>query len=272
MTISLTDSRALLNDLIHDEISSTLTADGDTDKTTLADSLLAKYPDGWFKDFYISGPFGTADVTEIRKVKSFLSPSGKSTVWSAFATQPVTDDVCTFHRFHPDKKKDALNEALLDAFPDLYAVTRDTSLAGAGNVVYTLPRTETPDRIYYYGSEAARVYYRVYDAAFDVSGDNSIMYANIPTGKTILLIYYLPLTEFTIETSTTELNKYMMKIVAFKAAASLYHKYSATIDAQDAGRFESKAKGWEDDYDKRVKNIALEAIHDELKVDESWMA
>ena len=116
MTKAVTVIRGKLEELIGEEnISGTTSGAGATDKTTAVDASLARYPDDYFKDWYLYTTAGT--TLEERKVRTFASPSGTLTVWEAFGTQVATSKAFTLSRFTKAEKLVAMNRALVDSYP-----------------------------------------------------------------------------------------------------------------------------------------------------------
>lgn len=119
MSKTLTVIRDKLDELTGEEIyGGTTSSAGATDKTTAIDISLARYPDDYFKDFYL---YTTPSSTlEERKVKTFLSPSGTLTVWEAFSAQVATSKTYTLSKFTKAEKLVAINRALVDSYPYFY--------------------------------------------------------------------------------------------------------------------------------------------------------
>jgi len=156
MTISLTNMRTRLNNIVDIPISGTTSADGSTDKLTAIDASLARYPDNYFDNWYL---YPTVAAEE-RSIKSFLSPSGTITVWEAFTAKVEDAKAYTLYRYSNADKLIALNQALYDVYPKFYKRIWDTTLYGQNDYneatnefdkfIYTVPTTftEFPQQIW----------------------------------------------------------------------------------------------------------------------------
>lgn len=120
MSTALTVIRDKLDELTGEEIhGGTTSSGGASDFTTAVDVSLARYPDDYFKDWYLYTTAGASTLEE-RKVKSFLSPSGTLTVWEAFSATVATSKTYTLSRFTKAEKLVAINRALVDSYSYFY--------------------------------------------------------------------------------------------------------------------------------------------------------
>ena len=272
MSISLTDFRAKLNNLLGDIVDGTTTANGDENKKTFIDTQLAAYPDHWFagKTAYLP------DVPEARDVEDSLQPEGVIIVRNAFTSQVLSSVAYELHRFHPDKKKVAINQALYAAYPYLYKRLEDVSLTGTGDsdTEYDVPvafSDRFPDQVWLKTTSSTLISFeRFYDFDFkDVAGSKKF-YADIATTKTILLIGKTWLTQFTNDASTTELTDEQAEVVALKAAANLYRMYSGIINAQDSSRFDELANRRDAEFEELIKRKRMPELY-RLGLDWTWL-
>ena len=256
MSVTLLQAVGALSEVIDDSISGTTDADGNTGKTTLIDSALSKYGDGYFGDpdsnveWWVYLTLG--GTAQLRTIKNSIS-DGVLEVHTAFSGQVVTSTAYTLHRFDRVKKTTAINQALYDCYPWFYKELEDDStLTGTGSSdnEYEVPSafTDFPTRIIIQeldGSEyelgELRDYY--------VKGTN--FYADIDVGDTIVLIGQTYLSQFTNDASTTELSLAQLRVVSLLAASNLYKMLANVVNASDAGRYDALSARLLAEYDKR---------------------
>ena len=120
MSKALTVVRNKLDELTGEEIyGGTTSSGGASDFTTAIDISLARYPDDYFKDWYLYTTAGASTLEE-RRVKTFLSLSGTLTVYEAFSAVVATSKTYTLSRFSKAEKLAAINRALVDSYPYFY--------------------------------------------------------------------------------------------------------------------------------------------------------
>lgn len=260
MSITLANIRTKLNNILGDVIGGATTANGATNKTTLIDSLLAKYPDKYVCEHFVL----LTVAAESRKVEEFLSPSGTIRVYSPFTDQVATAIAYEIHKYDPEQKKLALNQALLATWPYFYKRVDDETLTGTGASAteYDVPAAFTkgfPDQVWLKNVSTDKISYeRVYGVDFKEVGGSKKFYANIITDKVILLIGRTYLTQFTNDASTTELDDTQAEIVCLKAAANLYRMYSGIVDSQDSGRFDALATYYDFSFQRLVREEQMQ--------------
>jgi len=158
MSITLASMRGILTNKIGDVlVTGTTSGAGNTNKTTAVDSSLAEFDDthyfeGW--TLYLTV------AAEGRTVKEFMPPSGTLLVSNAYTAQVGAPVAYELHRYDPDNKKIALNQALRDVYPYYYKRLYDTTLYGQNSYgvdpnefnkfTYTVPSTFSyfPDQIW----------------------------------------------------------------------------------------------------------------------------
>lgn len=256
-TITLTNFLARVNNYLGDNISGTTTANGASDGTTFIDSGLAKYDDNYFGDPQRDPQWWAYVGTTLRPIKDFVSNTGTVIVYTAYGSQVSSSTAYSIHRYDRDQKIIACNQALIQCYPAFYKRVEDTTtLDGTGSSAtqYTVPATftEFPDEIYerYVSSDLK---YDIPVTQYEVKeiGGSMYFYANITTGRDILLIGKTPLTQFTpgTDTSTTELTTAQADVVALLAAAIFCRTYTTLINAADSGRYDSLAQRFEAMYE-----------------------
>lgn len=272
MSVTLATIRGILNILLGDTITGTTSAAGNDEKTTLIDVALARYPDHFFEQKTAFVP-KTDEAEEEQLIEAFHSPEGIVSVYAAFTNIIVIDRPYEIHLFSPSDKKLAINEGLVEAYPYFYKRIEDASLTGTGPSVteYAVPATFTddfPDQIWLKTTVGSKISYEeFFDVDYkDISGKK--FYADIPTTKTILLIGKTFLTPLTSEVST-ELTTEQARIVCLKAAAILYGKQVAVVDAQNAERFNTLANQKEFDFQRLVRLNRMPSLF-RLSVDWRW--
>ena len=276
MSIKLEDFLIEVNKYVDDNISGTTTANGNAAKTSLVDSALSKYPDGYFGGPERDPEWWAYVGTTLRSVENFVGSSGTVIVHNAFGAQVTITTAYSLHKYDWDKKVEASNDALYDAYPWFYKRVEDeTTLDGTGSSdnKYTIPVTFTnfPDHIYKkHTSRSIITYTEIIDYDRTELNGTRYFYANITTGDDISLVGRTYLSPFTTDTSTTELTDGQARIVALKAAANLYHRMANTVDATDAGRFEVLANRFEALWD-RDKVIHMMPVEIRRELDFSWL-
>lgn len=118
MSKTLTVIQNKLDEKIGEEIyiGTTSGAGADTVYLTAVDTSLARYEDGYFKNWYLY----IINATEERMVESFLSPSGTLTVYEGFTARVATSTTYRLSRFSIIEKLSAINEALDDSYSYFY--------------------------------------------------------------------------------------------------------------------------------------------------------
>lgn len=276
MSIALTTALTKLNVLIDDNISGTTTAAGNAAKATFIDSALSKYPDGYFGNPQQDPEWWAYVGTTLRPIKDFVGSTGTVIVHNAFSAQVAISTAYSLHRFDRDKKIEAWNQALQDAYPWFYKRVEDaTTLDGTGASAnkYTIPVTftEFPDQIWKIHTSGTK-YTRteITDYKIEEIGGARYFYADITEDDDIELIGKTYLTQFTTDVSTTELTAGEANVVALKAAANLYFRMANIVNATDAGRYEALATRFEAKWDKDKNIYRMESIAPE-KLDWSWL-
>lgn len=257
MTIALTAFLTKFNNIIDDNLTGTTDATGNAAKTTLIDSALTKYDDGYFGDPESNPEWWVYTESQLRSIEKFVSATGTILVHKAFTAQIASAKAYAIHRFDRDKKIAAINQALNDAYPWFYARVEDeTTLDGLGgsNNKYTVPATftEFPDQIWKKNTSGTVITYTpITDfVATEVSGSR-YFYADITIDDDILLVGKTYLSPFTNDASTTELSSGQADVVALLAAAILYRNLSGLVNASDSGRFDSLASRYGGMYEAR---------------------
>ena len=109
----------------------TTSSDGTVDKTTLVDTSLAMLNGGNDDDFcvgwYVVITSGSAD-TEISRVSGYAQSTNTITVSPAFTAQIANTVTYELHQYHPTAKRNALNRAGDQVFPDIYLPVYDETL------------------------------------------------------------------------------------------------------------------------------------------------
>ena len=263
MSINLTNCRAKLNEILGDVVSGTTSEDGADTKKTFVDISLAKYPDHYFAGRVAYLPV----AAESRDVEDFLQPEGVVMVHSAFTAKVLATVAYELHKHHPDKKKIAINQALLAAYPYLYKRLEDVSLTGTGSGVteYDVPAAFTdgfPLQIWLKSTSGTKISFEEFlDADYKEVAGAKKFYADIATTYTILLLGRTWLTPFTNDASTTELTDEQAHIVCLKAAANLYRMGSAVVNAEDSSRFDSLASIYDSEFDKLLSLKRMPSLY-----------
>lgn len=119
MSKTLTVVRGKLEEIIGEAIySGTTSGAGAADYSTALDASLAKYPDDYFKEWYLYTTAGT--TLEERRVETFLSPSGTLKVYELFSARVATSKAYTLSHFTKAEKLAAINRALVDSYSYFY--------------------------------------------------------------------------------------------------------------------------------------------------------
>ena len=258
MSIILPNFLIKLNHLIHDNFTGTTTSGGSTDKLTLVDTALKKFDDGYFGDPNRDPAWWVYYLSQLRSIKAFSGGAGTITVNSAFAAATLTATAYSLHRFDRDQKIAACNQALIAAYPWYYKRVEDEATltgTGASDNEYTVPATftEFPEQIFEKQVSGDKItYVPVTDFVVKEKAGSLYFYANITIGNKILLIGKTPLTAFTTDASTTELDNAQAEIVAYLAAAYMCRMISASINSSDAGRYDTLATRYENQFFARV--------------------
>lgn len=266
MSVAFTTVLTKLNILIDDNISGTTSSDGNISKTTFIDSALKKYPDGHFGDPQRDPEWWAYVSTTLRPIKNFDGKTGTILVHNAFSAKVLESVAYSIHKYDRDKKKEAINQALYQAYPWFYKrVEDDDSLTGQGgsDTEYEVPAefVDFPDQIWQKNASSDNISWTevVNYQRKEVEG-TKYFYASIPTGYTIYLIGKTYLTPFTTDVSTTELTSGQAEVVALKAAANLYWRMANTVDANDAGRYEAIANRFEGLWDREKIKHRMELL------------
>ena len=127
MSTTLKELELELNQLIADDMRVTATSDGAADGTTVISTALKDKPDGYFNDWWLMITSGDANE-EIQKVSDFVQSTGTLPVYTAFSTKILKNVTFELHLYDPAVKKEALNFAALECFPDLFEPLDDTTL------------------------------------------------------------------------------------------------------------------------------------------------
>lgn len=266
MSISLTNFLLKVNRLLGDDLTGTTTAIGNAGKTTLVDAGLEKYGDNYFGDPERLPEWWVYVSSQLRPVKQFTASSGTLEVYTAFSAQIASTSAYELHHFDRDKKIVACNQALVDCYPYFYDRVEDATTLdgkGASNNRYQVPTTftEFPDRISKVSISGTKYTYTpITDyITTEISGIR-YFYANITTGDDILLVGKTYLSQFTTDTSTTELSDNQANVVAFLAVSIFYRMMSGVVNATDSGRFDSLSNRYLALWDERKRSMGMPMI------------
>ena len=279
-TITLVNFLQKVSIILDDHISSTTTSAGNAGGTTMIDSALKKYPNGYFGDPNSDPEWWAYISTTLLPIKDFTSSTGTLTLHTAYGspTQIASSTAYSLHNKDRDKKILACNLSLYECFPDFYLRVDDaTTLDGTGSSTnkYTVPSafTEFPDQIWALDDATTAVdRTQITDYEKEEIDGSWYFYANITTGDDILLIGKTFLTQFTVTTdsSTTTLNDLQANTVAYKAASIFCRIKAGTVNSQDAGRFKAMEADHEMTYQRLANNTRMPRILP-LKADfDSW--
>jgi len=265
MSVTLTTFLDKVSIHLDDYITGTTDSDGNTDKTTLIDSSLCKYPDHYFGGAERNPEWWAYVGTELRPVKDFIGNTGTIVVHNAFTSQVSSSTSYSLHRYDRDKKILACNLSLYESYSDFYLrVDDETTLDGLGSsdVDYEVPSdfAEFPDQIWKKHTSSDKITYTQitdYDAKL-VDGTWKF-YANITKDDDILLIGKNYLTQFTTsdDTSTTELTDGQANTVSYLAASIFCRMLAGTVNATDSGRFDAMAQRFRDLYNENANKSRM---------------
>lgn len=141
--MSLTGTQLLtgLSTFMGDSWSSTTTSAGATDGTTVKDTKLSRMGDDYYKGWYVRLTSGTSTL-QSRRVTTFSKSSGTLEVLPAFSAQVATSVTYELHRYDPEGKFTALDEARMRAYPELARIVfDDTSTADGISSEFDIPST-----------------------------------------------------------------------------------------------------------------------------------
>ena len=127
---------------ISDWWSSSTTSAGAAGGTTLIDTLLRRFGEDYARDMYLRPTQSGTNQYAIRRVSTFTTSTGSCTVAPGFAAQVAGGDTYELHRYDPDEKFSALDEARFRAYPDLAEIVYDETLTGDGiRTEFDIPST-----------------------------------------------------------------------------------------------------------------------------------
>lgn len=277
MSIAFTAFLTKFNNLIDDNLNGTTDSAGNAAKLTLIDSALSKYGDGYFGNPGRDPEWWVYTESQLRSIKNSQGSSGTIEVHKAFTALIATSKAYSLHRFDRDKKKVAINQSLNAAYPWFYKRVEDeTTLDGLGssNNKYTVPATftEFPDQIFKkHTADTVITYTPITNyVATEISGSR-YFYADITLDDDILLVGKTYLSQFTTDTSTTELSDGQADVVALLSAATFYRNLAALVNAADSGRFDSVANRYEVMYEQKKVGASMPLLIPG-KLDFGWLS
>ena len=276
MSVMLSTFLGKVNNLLGDNISGTTTSNGNTDKTTFIDSSMSKYEDGYFGDPERRSEWWAYIGTALRPIKNFTSSSGTFEVYTAFSSQVSSSTAYELHRFDRDEKINAINMSLRECYPDFYQRVEDsTTLDGTGSDdnEYEVPATfaEFPDQIWQKDTDGDLITYtEITDYKVKELGGTYYFYADIVEDDDIVLIGKTYLSQFTTDSSTTELTDAQADVVALLATSIFYRTLSGKVNASDIGRFDALAARFLMLYEQR-KNVTRMRYVLPRRVDWGWL-
>ena len=276
MSVMLSTFLGKVNNLLGDNISGTTTSNGNTDKTTFIDSSMSKYEDGYFGDPERRSEWWAYIGTALRPIKNFTSSSGTFEVYTAFSSQVSSSTAYELHRFDRDEKINAINMSLRECYPDFYQRVEDaTTLDGTGSDdnEYEVPATfaEFPDQIWQKDTDGDQITYtEITDYIVKELGGTYYFYADIVEDDDIVLIGKTYLSQFTTDSSTTELTDAQADVVALLATSIFYRTLSGKVNASDIGRFDALAARFLMLYEQR-KNVTRMRYVLPRRVDWGWL-
>jgi len=278
MSIALTSFLQAVSIQLGDHLASTTTSAGNTDKTTLIDSALIKYPDGYFGDPNRDPEWWAYVGSALRSVKQFVGSTGTIIVHHAYSSQVASSTAYSLHKFDRDKKILACNQALIECYPDFYKRAEDaTTLDGTGSSAnkYEVPSTfmEFPDQIWKHHTGDTTTFLThtpITDFMYENIGGKWYFYANITTGDDIYLVGKTLLTQFTNDASTTELTTGEANTVAYLAASIFCRTQSGIVSAADSGRFDSMANRFRGLYEQNAMRNRMPLVTSR-EVDFNWL-
>ena len=133
-TTTRANLRRALSESIGDYQSFASTADGNDAKTSLVSTTLKNYPggtdDGAFEEQFFMGTSGANEGESKRCALYTANASDGPTaiLQDAFSNQTSTADTFELHRYDPELKHVAINQALSELFPVIYKPIRDETL------------------------------------------------------------------------------------------------------------------------------------------------
>ena len=258
-----------------DNLSGTTTSAGNANKKTFIDSNMAKYEDDYFGGGNENVEWWAYVSSQLRPIKDFTSSTGTFEVYTAFTAQVATSTTYDLYRFNRDDYKVAINQSLYACYPSFYLrVDDETTLDGLGSsdVDYEVPSTfsEFPDLIFKKHTSGDKITYTQITNYYKKLVDGTYkFYANITKDDDILLIGKTHLTQFTTDSSTTELSDVQAETVSYLAASLLCQMQANGVNAEDSGRFEAMATRLKGGYEDARKRTAMPMILPE-NLDFSW--
>ena len=277
MSTSLTNFLVDVNNYLDDSMSGTTDSAGNAAKTTFVDSALSKYDDGYFGDPERSVEWWVYVSSQLRTIKASQSSSGTLEVHKAFSALIASSTAYELHRFDRDKKKIACNQALDAAYPHFYSRLEDSTTLdgkGASDNEYAVPATfvEFPDQIWKKHTATSVITYTpITDFTVMELSDTWKFYANITLDDDIVLVGKKYLSQFTTDTSTTELTSAQAAVVAMLAVSIFYRTLSGTVNAADSGRFDSLANRFEQMYEQKKWRHCMPLVAPRT-IDYGWLA
>ena len=141
--MALTGAQLLtgLSSFIEDSWSSTTTSAGNAGGTTLIDTALRRYGDGYLRGRFVRITSGTNDL-EIRQITDNTQATGTATVGGAFTAQVASAVTYQIHKYDPVRKFAALDAARIEAADVLFiARVDDTTTADGESTEFAIPTT-----------------------------------------------------------------------------------------------------------------------------------
>ena len=265
-TITLTNFIVKVRNHMGDNLSGTTSSVGNANKKTFVDSAMAKYEDDYFGGGNENVEWWVYLSSQLRSIKDFTSATGTFEVYAAFTAQVAASTTYDLYRFNRDDYKIAINQALYACYPSFYLrVDDETSLDGLGSsdIDYTVPTafTEFPDLIFKkHTSNNVITYTQVTNYYKKLVDGTWKFYANITKDDDILLIGKTNLSQFTTDTSTTELSDIQAETVSLLAASNLCQMLSTRINTEDSGRFDALASRFRERYEDAKRRTAMPMI------------
>jgi len=271
VTITKANFMTKVNNLLNDGMTGTTTSAGNADKKDLLDAALVHYKDNYFNGWWVYV------ASQLRRVSDFISTSG-TVEWITATTAQVGSGVAyELHRYDRDKKIAASNQALSMVYPWFYnRVEDEATLTGTGSSAteYIVPATftEFPEQIFEkYESGSVVDYREILNFETRKAAGTMYFYADITLGEPILLVGKTYLTQFgAADTTTTELDDSQANVVAMLAASIFCRMMSSTVNASDAGRYDSLAQRYENMYEEQRNKLAEPRLV-QPKLDWTWL-
>ncbi len=242
MTTALSVARQKLSEVIGDWRPGTTTATGSN--VTAVDSLLAEFPDDYFIDWYIYLTSGTYAASK-RPVSDFTSTGGTVTWTAILAGNSGSSITYELHRIDPTYFMQALNNAMLETYPYLYKEIADETVTASSLRTYSIPTAlaaATIINIYKRTVEGTTSTLDEWEEMYNFrvenqTGGKKIYFIDtIPGTELLRIIGHQPLTAFTTDASTTEIdNKNLMPLIMY-AAYLLSRSLKGILSAEDTGR------------------------------------